>query len=165
LPVALQRGANGALDIQRWVTENGVRPHQFIELPAMPNSLLPMVLREMDCAVQVSRCEACTNLPAKEAMACGIPVILANNTGTLDLVDVDNCVALRSQGPVTAEGWGTEGWGESSVEEIVAALEQLYTDTQMRKRIGAGGAAWILQHQRTWAHHAAEFKAYLLGLL
>jgi glycosyltransferase involved in cell wall biosynthesis len=166
LPVALQRGADGTLDIQRWVRENGIRPQQFMELPPMPNSLLPMVLREMDCAVQASRCEACTNLPAKEAMACGVPVILANNTGTLDLVDLDNCIALRSQGPVTAEpGWGTEGWGESSVEEIVAALERLYTDTQVRRRIGERGAAWILEHQRTWAHHAALLKAYVLGLV
>ena len=166
LGAPLHRSENGTLEIQRWVAENGIPPHQFLELPAMPNSLMPMVLREMDCAVQVSRCEACTNLPANEAMACGVPVILANNTGMRDLVDTDNCVPLSSPGPVAAErGWGTDGWGETRVEEIVAALETLYTDSQMRKRLAARGAAWILERHRTWNDHAAQLKAHLLSLL
>jgi glycosyltransferase involved in cell wall biosynthesis len=165
LPAPLHKDATGALQIRRWVTENGIKPHQFIELPLTANSLMPAVLREMDCALQVSRCEACTNLPAKEAMACGVPVILSNNTGTLDLIDTDNCVALSSQDRVTGPpGIGTEGWGESSVEEIVDALETLYTDTQRRKRVGARGAAWILEHRRTWRDHAAALKAHLQTL-
>jgi glycosyltransferase involved in cell wall biosynthesis len=162
-PVGLT--AQGQLDLQRWVADNGIPPRQFIELPRIPNAMLPPVLREMDCALQVSRCEPCTNLPAKEAMACGIPVILADNTGTRDLIDTDNCVPLRSQGGVAgAAGWGTEGWGETSVEEIVAALEHLYTDTQHRKHIGARAAEWIVQHQRTWRDHAAALKSHLMGL-
>jgi glycosyltransferase involved in cell wall biosynthesis len=161
----LGRTAQGELDLQRWVADNGIASRQFIELPRMPNSMLPTVLREVDCAVQVSRCEPCTNLPAKEAMACGIPVVLADNTGTRDLIDADNCVALRSQGTVTGPaGCGTEGWGETSVEELVAALEQLYTDTQYRRRIGARGAEWIVQHGRTWRDHAAALKRHLMGL-
>jgi glycosyltransferase involved in cell wall biosynthesis len=120
----------------------------------------------MDCALQPSRCEACTNLPAKEAMASGVPVILANNTGTRDLIDTDNCIKLSKQGSVAGEpGVGTEGWGESSVEEIVAALERLYSDTQERKHIGSRGAGWILDKQRTWRDHAAALKAHLRTLL
>jgi hypothetical protein len=92
LPEPLGQDASGAIQIRRWAIENGIQPHQFIELPLTANSLMPAVLREMDCAIQVSRCEACTNLPAKEAMACGVPVILANNTGTRDLIDTDNCL-------------------------------------------------------------------------
>jgi len=160
----LRRGGNGALDINRWVVENGIPSHQFIELPLMPNPLMPMVLRDMDCAVQVSRCEACTNLPAAEAMACGVPVILANNSGMRDLIDSDNCIALSSQRPVVGTRWGTDGWGESSVEEIVAALEKLYTDSQLRRRIGTQGAAWLLAHHRTWCDHAAALKNHLLNL-
>jgi glycosyltransferase involved in cell wall biosynthesis len=166
LPVPLGQDSNGAPEIRRWVTENGIKPHQFIELPLTANSLIPLVLREMDCALQVSRCEACTSLPAKEAMACGVPVIVPNNTGTRDLIDTDNCVALNSQDRVIGPpGVGTEGWGESRVEEIVEALETLYTDTEMRRRIGAQGAAWILENRRTWHDHAASLKAHLQTLL
>jgi len=164
LPAPLGRNAAGQLEIQRWVVENGVPARQFIQLPPMPNSMLPAVLREMDCGVQVSRCEPCTNLPAKEAMACGVPVILADNTGTRDLIDADNCVPIRSQGVVSGNAaGGAEGWGESSVDEIVAALEALYTDTQARRRIGARGAQWILEQGRTWRDHARELRSHLLS--
>ena len=168
LAAPLRTNSSGAPDLQRWAAENGISPHQFLELPAMPNFLMPAVLREMDCALQVSRCEPCTNLPAKEAMACGLPVILADNTGTRDLIDVDNCISLTSQDPVPGEpGWdtGTDGWGESRVEEIVESLERLYTDSQLRKRIGARGAEWILEHHRTWQAHASALKAHLWSLL
>ena len=163
LQAPLRRDDTGKLEMRRWVTENGIHPSQFINLPMIPNSLLPMVLRQMDCALQVSRCEPCTNLPAMEAMACGVPVILAHNTGMRDLIDTDNCLALRSQHRVNAiePDLGTEGWGESDVEEIVAALERLYTDTQLRKRIGARGAEWILERGRTWRDHAAALKSHL----
>ncbi len=163
LDTPLGRNARGELEVRRWVTANGIAADQFIELPRMPNPMLPSILREMDCALQVSRCEPCTNLPAKEAMACSVPVILADNTGTRDLIDGDNCVALRTQSAVAAEpGVGREGWGESSVEEIVAALERLYTDTQYRARVGAAGAECILTRRRTWRDHAAALKAHLL---
>jgi glycosyltransferase involved in cell wall biosynthesis len=107
-------------------------------------------------------------LPAKEAMACGVPVILANNSGTRDLIDVDNCVSLNSQDPVPCEpGWdtGTDGWGESRVDEIVVSLEKLYSDSQLRRRIGARGAQWILENGRTWQVHAKALKAHLHSLL
>jgi len=168
LPAPLRTSSTGALDLRRWITECGIEPHQFIELPFMPNQLMPAVLREMDCALQVSRCEPCTNLPAKEAMACAVPVILANNTGTRDLIDVDNCLSLTSQDPVRGEpGWdtGTDGWGESRVDEIIASLEKLYSDSQLRKRIGARGAEWILEKGRTWQVHATALKAHLRSLL
>ena len=166
LAAPLRLDSNGALDVRGWAIENGINPHQFVALPTMPNSFMPAVLREMDCALQVSRCEPCTNLPAKEAMACGVPVILANNTGTRDLIGADNCVALTTQDPVSGEsGVGTDGWGESRVDEIVAALEKLYTDTQMRKRIGARGGQWIVENGRTWQTHAVKLKAHVLSLL
>ncbi len=164
LAAPLRVDGQGRLEIRRWVVENGIRNEQFVELPLMPNQMMPAILREMDCSLQVSRAEACTNLPAKEAMACGVPVILADNTGVRDLVDIDNCVALRRQTAVApVAGCGTEGWGESSVDEVIAALELLYTDTQARKRIGARGAEWIVENGRTWRNHAAAFKRYLLG--
>lgn len=164
LPAPLRCDDKGALEIRRWAIENGINSNQFIDLPMIPNPLMPMVLRQMDCAIQVSRCEPCTNLPAMEAMACGVPVIIADNTGMRDLIDTDNCVALRSQRRinVTEPNMGTEGWGDSDVEEIVAALEQLYSDTQTRKRIGVRGAQWILERGRTWRDHAGALKSHLL---
>jgi glycosyltransferase involved in cell wall biosynthesis len=166
LPAPLRLDDTGKLQIRRWVVENGIKPHQFIELPLTANSLMPSVLREMDCALQVSRCEACTNLPAMEAMACGVPLIVANNTGMRDLVDANKCMALNAQDRVVgSSGIYTYGWGETRIDAIVDALETLYVDTKRRKQIGTAGAEWILDHRRTWRDHAATLKAHLQSLV
>jgi len=59
---------------------------------------------------------------------------------------------------------GTEGWGESDVEEILEALERLYSDTALRKGIGEAGAAWIVEKGRTWSNHARQLISLLLSL-
>jgi glycosyltransferase involved in cell wall biosynthesis len=126
---------------------------------------MPSLLREMDCALAPSRAEACTNLLAKEAMACGVPVILAANTGVEDLIAAGNSVPLTRQQTVRDYPLsGTEGWGESDVEEIVEALERLYSDAALRQKIGAAGAAWIVGQGRTWSNHARQLKSLLLSL-
>jgi glycosyltransferase involved in cell wall biosynthesis len=50
------------------------------------------------------------------------------------------------------------------VEEIVEALERLYSDTALRKGIGEAGAAWIVEEARTWSNHARQLKSLLLSL-
>ena len=150
----------GSIDIKRWVTVNGIDPARIIELPQTPNPLMPAILREMDCALSPSRAEACTNLVAKEAMACGIPLITGANTGMLDLIDGGNCLPLTRQSAIAGET--TQGWGESDPEEILAALERLYTDTELRKNMGRDGAQWIAGHGRDWASHARALKALIL---
>lgn len=162
---SLELTREGRIDVMGWVARNGIDPNCVIELPQIPNPVMPSVLREMDCAIAVSRAEACTNLPATEAMACGIPVILAPNTGVLDLAREDNCIRLTRQTPVTnVVESGTEGWGESDVEEIVAALERLYADRAQAERIGSAGADWIVKENRTWAAHAERLKSLVLSL-
>jgi glycosyltransferase involved in cell wall biosynthesis len=165
LDVPLGQTREGAIDVKNWVAKNGIDPAKVLEIAPVPNAMMPGLLREMDCALAPSRAEACTNLLAKEAMACGVPVILAPNTGVKDLIAGDNAFALTRQTPVRDDGpAGTEGWGESDVDEIVEALERLYSDSALRKKIGANGAEWIVKEDRTWAHHARELKSLLLSL-
>jgi glycosyltransferase involved in cell wall biosynthesis len=133
---------------------------------------MPHVLREMDVSLQPSRAEACTNLPAKEAMACGVPVIVSENTGTRDLVgsapfpgDDATCIPLRRQRPVSGfRDWGTDGWGESDVDEIVAALEFAHANREEARAIGLRGAAWLRANRRTWHDHASALKSVVLSL-
>jgi glycosyltransferase involved in cell wall biosynthesis len=149
------------LAVKKWVADNGIDPARVIDVGAMPNQMMPFILREMHCALQPSRAEACTNLVAMEAMACGIPVVIANNTGVRDLITESNCVALMHQGPVThPKDRGTDGWGESDVDEIVAALESLYQSPDMRRNVGAAAAESM--RPRTWAKHAAELGRIVL---
>lgn len=126
LPVA--DPAHG-LDIARWLLEQGLPQSSFIALPYTPNMLMPFVLRECDAAIFPNRCEGGTNLVAMEAMACGVPTYVAANTGQRDLVALFACGAFTDQRPVKAAPAmaSVEDWGETAVEEVVEALERLYT--------------------------------------
>ncbi len=152
----------GRLDVLRWVADNGVDPAKVIDLGPLPNQSVATLLREMDCALQPSRAEGGTNFVAMEAMACGLPVIIARNTGMADVIDAHNCMALERQSGVDhTDGWGTSGWGESDVEEIVEALERFYTSVDLRKRVGAAASAFM--RTRTWADHADTLKTLVMG--
>jgi len=144
--------ADGAPDIAAWVAANGIRAEQFLDLGIVPNALLPAILREADAALFPNRCEGGTNLVAMEAMACGVPCILSANTGHLDLLKDGTALALQDQRPIPT----APGWCESNIEEILAALETLYTDRTRAAEIGAAGAT--LLSGLTWAKTAAEMK-------
>lgn len=160
-PVIL--GPDGRPDVRAWAQANGIPPHQVVDLGAVPNALLPPILRECDVALFPNRCEGGTNLVAMECMACGVPTILSANTGHLDLVQDEGCLPLMRQRPMTGLAAGLAdlpGWGESEIEEIVAQLERVYADRAEARRIASRGAEWI--GRLTWERTAAEMKALIL---
>ncbi|MCT7986420.1 tetratricopeptide repeat protein [Laspinema sp. A4] len=145
-----QVGADKRLNIPDWLLNNGLNPESFIDIGAIPNYLMPQIIREADCALFTNRCEGGTNLVAMETMACGIPTILSANTGHLDLIDPNHCYALKTQKPVqsTPHFLGVEGWGESDIEEILEMLETLYSNREIAQ--GKGMAAVQFMQQWTW---------------
>ena len=165
LEAPLELDDRGLLNIKKWTSDNGIDPSRVIEIFSTPNALMPTILREMHVALQPSRAEPCTNLPVMEAMGCGVPVIVGDNTGMKDLITGDNCVPLLEQREVPDQGddYLTAGWGESNVDEIVEALERVYSDPQRRETLGANASRWIREH-RTWHQHAAELKDLVLSL-
>jgi glycosyltransferase involved in cell wall biosynthesis len=138
-PIALT--AEGGIDMGGWAAANGIDPSQYFDLGAIPNHQMAKVLREMDVALFPNRCEGGTNLVAMECIACGIPAIVADNTGQKDLTAIDGIIPLTRQGAVTLEGTGTEGWGESDVEEMVEALEAVWRDREAARRRALTAAA------------------------
>jgi glycosyltransferase involved in cell wall biosynthesis len=130
----------GSVDIAGWAAANGLSADQFIDVGSIPNHLMARVLREMDVAVFPNRCEGGTNLVAMECMACGVPTILSDNTGHRDLTALGASYVLNKQGRVASQIMGTEGWGESDVDEIIAALEAAWDDREEANRIGQAGA-------------------------
>lgn len=131
------------LDIEKWAAANGIMPDRFIDIGLIPNEEMPNHLRDVDVAVFPNRCEGGTNLVAMEAMACGIPCILSQNTGHLDLIGSERCYALGRQQPVEIPGSGTDGWGESDVEELLEAMEDAYQNRTAAKRKGEAGADFM----------------------
>ncbi|MEC5399660.1 glycosyltransferase family 4 protein [Uliginosibacterium sp. H1] len=163
---ALTLTPQGNLDVAKWTRDNGINPSQFIDLGPVQNPLMAPILREMDVALQPSRAEACTNMPAKEAMACAVPVIAGANTGMHDLLQDDNCILLTQQNLVTLPaGYGqTEGWGESDVDEIISALEFAYTQRATAAGIGARSRTSLIERGRNWQTHARELQDWILSL-
>jgi len=135
--------AKNCLKIIEWAGVNGVSPDRFIDLGLVRNEEMPEKLREMDLAVFPNRCEGGTNLVAMETMACGVPCIIAENTGQLDLTSDERCFVLKSQASVNLPLCGTDGWGECSVDELVELMEQAYQDRAAAQRRGQAGAEFM----------------------
>ncbi|MEG3849228.1 tetratricopeptide repeat protein [Microcoleus sp. herbarium19] len=155
---------DGSLGIAQWLVANGLAVDSFIDIGLIPNHLAGQILREADCAVFSNRCEGGTNLVAMESMACGIPTILSANTGHLDLIYSNICYSLLNQDRVkpTAHFPGVEGWGESEVDEVVAALEQVYTNREQAKNRGLAAANFMLNW--TWEKQVKRFLNIIGGL-
>ncbi len=133
----------GTLRIADWLLAHGLREDSFRILPMVPQAVAAAIMREADAALFPNRCEGGTNLVAMEALACGVPTILSANTGHLDLVRDVPCYALTRQNPVSMEeaGMGTDGWGESSIDEMLAHLEAIHADRQAARARGLSAAA------------------------
>lgn len=152
------------LDIGGWLQQQGLQPHQFIALPFTHQIMMPSVLRECDAAIFPNRCEGGTNLVAMEAIACGIPTYVADNTGQADLIKYCDALPLRRQRPcatATDPRLTTTAWGESDVEEIVAALTIIYQDAQTARQNARAAAQkitawnWDILNQKLFAALAA----------
>jgi glycosyltransferase involved in cell wall biosynthesis len=147
---------DGQVDTASWIKANGIPEHQFFDLGRIPNHAMARVLNEMDVGLFPNRCEGGTNLVAMECMACGMPVIVSNNTGHKDLVNTGAPFTLTRQSSVSFPGTGTDGWGESDIEEIVETLEYAWANRDEMRRRGAAGAeamshwAWRTQIGRLY---------------
>jgi glycosyltransferase involved in cell wall biosynthesis len=130
--------------VTEWLDANGLPPEAVLDIGRTPNALMGAVVREADVALFPNRCEGGTNLVAMECIAAGVPTIVSANTGHLDLVATGGCIALTRQAPVrppTRFYKATEGWGESSIDEIVDALEKVYSGRQAASDAAIRGAA------------------------
>jgi glycosyltransferase involved in cell wall biosynthesis len=137
-----------SIDVLTWAHGLGIAPAQIADVGAVPNHEMPNILRDMDLAVFPNRCEGGTNLVAMECLASRVPTILSANTGHLDLIERTGALALTKQAPVSARVpgvRGTEGWGQSDVEEIVEAMEYAYAERSLMQERAAHAAQAMRQ--------------------
>ena len=160
----IPRTINDKLDFTSWLMENGLPEKSFTDLVFVNHHHLPQVMREADVALFPNRCEGGTNLPAMEAMACGVPAIISTNTGHLDIISDGCCFVLENQRSVSdVPDWnGTDGWGESSIEEIVEKLETVYFNREEAGRRGIRGARKMI-NERSWEICARKFTEAVHG--
>lgn len=118
---------------REWILKNGIKLEQVISIDSTPNRLMPEIYREIDLAVFPNRCEGGTNLVAMEALAFGLTCLISKNTGHLDIIRGANCLPLTQQKsclPLTLQNSinkeGFTDWGESSIDEMVDLMEEVY---------------------------------------
>jgi glycosyltransferase involved in cell wall biosynthesis len=139
-----ERNGVGGLRLSDWAGANGVPQEAFLDLGYVPNGQMPAVLAECDAALFPNRCEGGTNLVAMECLAMGLPVLLADNTGQKDLLEEIGGIGLTRQSAVLPPrpGVGVEGWGESDLDEILAALETVYAKRESWPSIARKMMGW-----------------------
>ncbi len=153
----------GEMDITSWAVANGLPASAIAVVPSLPNPQLADFVREADVALFPARAESEPSTAALESLAMGIPTIIAANTGHLDIISHGGCLPLTQQGAVTgapASVRGTEGWGESSVEEIVELLEAVYQDRAAAKQRATAAAASLTP--LAWPTHTRRLLDTLL---
>lgn len=126
---------NETLQVALWLAVMGLPPESFVNLPFVHNMMMPAILADCDIALFPNRAEGGTNLVAMEAMACGVPTYVADNTGQKDLIELFGCGALHAQNKVktSANMMSVEDWGETDVDEVVAAMESVYANREIAK--------------------------------
>lgn len=139
---------DGNLDLAGWLASNGIGPDDCVDLGMVAHADLRDALIECDVAIFPNRSEPATNLMAMEAMACGVPTAVSANTGHTDLIDLGDCLSFKEQRPVA--GVSRRRWGESSVDEIVEVMEQVYRDREAATAMGLAGSCTIISRW-TWS--------------
>jgi glycosyltransferase involved in cell wall biosynthesis len=153
---------NGQVDFKSWIVQAHGIPEENIVCPGkIENKQVPDLLKRCSVAVFPNRAEGGTNIIAMEAMACGLPCVLSRNTGHLDLVENANCLVLKEQAPIRGDASGTEGWGESSVDELIDQLEFCYTHRHELRQIGLRGHQFM--RNRTWKRHVDRLVSLARG--
>jgi glycosyltransferase involved in cell wall biosynthesis len=155
--------ADGTLDVVGWLERNGVPRTAVFDAGLVSQPVAAQLVREADVAVFPNRAEGGTNLVAMECMAAGVPTVLSCNTGHLDIADPDRGYVLERQLPVTptAKFPGTEAWGESSVDELVTAMEEVHASPAAARKRGDAGARFMFE--RSWARQCDRLLDLVLG--
>lgn len=153
---------NQKYDLDKWLLSEGIAEGSYVNAGSLANHKMPELMRSCDVGLFPNRAEGGTNLVAMEAVACGLPCILSENTGHIDVIQEVSCFSLSEQkkvSPVNDQD-GTEGWGESSIDEIVEKLEFSY---QNRDKIQKEGLAQSQKIQRwSWFNKISELVNDLL---
>jgi glycosyltransferase involved in cell wall biosynthesis len=143
-PPALE---GGRLALTRWAVPFGIPEGALLDVGDVPQAALANLLSEVDVALFPNRAEYDQNTRLLECLAAGVPVIASDNTGHRDILDARDMWPLTEQRPLRgAPIVGTDGWGESSIDEIVAHLEWMYAHREDARRTASAARARIAGH-------------------
>ena len=124
-------------DMSEWLSETkGIPTQNHYALGLSSHTEIATVLQHADAALFTNRAEGGTNLPAMEAMASGLAVILSANTGHLDLIRLGDEEKDLNGKPDTVEKWWTKSTMKSP-DHCVALQKQSQVKVVHHWQVGA----------------------------
>jgi len=134
---ATATAADGAttIELEAWLADNGVPATRAFNLGDSDQARLARAFRASGVALFPNRVEGGTNLVAMEAMAAGVPVVISNNTGHVDIV--------RQDGAEHAFPFDASGTEEEACDAMMQQLQRAYDDRAEARRRGANAARFI----------------------
>lgn len=118
------------------------------------------------CAVFPTKAEG-IGLPIVEAMACGMPVIVSNNTGITEYANDKNCILLNNlkeepvYDPVFFPRPGEFGtWLAPNEDELIERLRWVYKKYDFCSEIGKNAESFIKENY-TWQSAASKLMEVL----
>ena len=151
------RVRNGIIDVHDWAEANGLAAGKVIDVGKIPNSQAATLLREVDCSIQLSRCEGGTNFVAMESLACGIPTLMSACSGHMDIIQTPGVIPITSPNRPDLSYHLDEHWGEPDIDEATNSLEAIYAEW---KRTGEKARS-SGRFERTWHHHSLELETII----
>jgi glycosyltransferase involved in cell wall biosynthesis len=111
------------------------------------DEILSLLHNEIDCFVFPSKGEG-FGLPPCQAMATGLPVIVAANSGMLEYCDDQYNYSVKNCPMVAADeypdDWGFVGnWWNPDVDELTHLMRHVYDNRDEAYRKGMASAKWI----------------------
>jgi glycosyltransferase involved in cell wall biosynthesis len=104
-------------------------------------------LEDADCMVFPTRGEG-FGIPPLEAMATGLPTIIADNTGMSDYANPDYNLAVPTKSIVPAQRypqkWGDVGnWYDPDYDDLKAKMKWVYENQPEAKAMGIRASKWV----------------------
>ncbi len=150
----------------------GRRAPEIALLPeVMPMVQMPELYRMADCFVLPTRGEG-WNLPALEALACGLPVITTAWSAHLDwlnndnafLIEVESLDAVPSLGTNNDDVYRGHHWARPSIEHLRYLMRWVY-EHRSEARERAAGARAAIETELSWDASAGRMYRRLQELL
>lgn len=157
--------------VQAMLQRDCRRPAPVLVLPeVIPQGQVPSLYRAADCFVLPSRGEG-WNLPALEALACGVPVIATRWSGHLDYLNDDNAYLVevealepaRWPGHPADEAYRGGHWARPSVEHLAHLMRWVYEHPHEALERAERGRRQVAE-QLTWDRCAASMLQRLKAL-
>ncbi len=152
----------------------GAQNIEFV-FECLTQDLYEELVSTFDCYVLVSKGEGFSVTP-REALALGIPCIIANNTAQKTLCDSGFVCSVRSETQVPStypKGLFTEdpcGFQfKCEIDDVRRALREVYTHYEQHKQKALEGRKWVEQY--LWKNLKSRFtnlikpKTFILGMV